>query len=161
MPNGEKEKPLASWQASEYTHSEKSGAWYIGLFALSGLLIVWSIFTKNYLFTLIVPMGAVVIYMLSQRKSEMINIVITPDGVKINDRLYSYDEDLAKFWIIYKPHGEVKTLNFDQRGIRPNLVIQLEDQNPLKIREILLKYLAEDVTREEGGIDRLARTLGL
>lgn len=159
MPN--EKDILASWRAPEYASAEKSGAWYFGLFGLAVLLIVWSILSKNYLFTLIAAMATVVIYMLSQRKPEIMDIAITPDGVKINDRLYSYDDDLVKFWIIYKPTEGVKTLNFDQRGIRPNLVLQLEDQNPLRIREILLKYLEEDVTHEEGNIDRLARTLGL
>lgn len=159
MPN--KKDIIISWTAPEYQHQEKSGAWYFGLFSISGLLILWSILTKNFLFTLIVAMTTVIIYLLNQRGPEMLDIAITPDGVKINDRLYSYDEDLRKFWIVYKPTEGVKTLNLDQKGLRPTLVLQLENQNPLRIREILLKYLEEDVTREEGNIDKLSRALGI
>ena len=159
MPN--EKDILASWTAPEYQHFEKTGVWYFGLFGLSGLLILWSILSKNYLFTLIVAMATVIIYMLNQKGPQTLKITITPDGVKINDRLFSFDEDLKKFWVIYKPTENVKTLNLDQKGLRPTLVLQLENQNPLAIREILLKYLEEDVNREEGGIDKLGRALGL
>ena len=161
MPKEIKKDILASWKAKEYPEMERSGLWYLGLFIVAGILIVWSIFTKDYLFTLIVAMATTIIYMLSQKRPEVLDIAITPDGIKINDRLYSYDEDLVKFWIVYKPHEGVKTLNLDQKGLRPNLVIQLENQNPLRIREILLKYLEEDVTREEGTLDKLGRILKL
>jgi len=62
----------------------------------------------------------------------------------------------------YEP-DEAKTLFFEFKNrVRPRLSIPLENKNPLKIRAILLKYLPEDVERENEPLsEQLSRLLKL
>ncbi|KKU49315.1 MAG: hypothetical protein UX68_C0001G0063, partial [Parcubacteria group bacterium GW2011_GWA2_46_9] len=71
-------------------------------------------------------------------------------------------KDLKSFWIIYEP-PEVKMLYFDFKNAwRPRLPIPLQDENPIEVRRLLLKYLEEDLSREsEPTSDALSRLLRL
>lgn len=151
-------KILMSWEFSEYPKYERTLGWYIGATIIFFGLLLFAVFTANYLFALIILMVAIIIFIYNLKQPAQINFVITEDGIKIGTKFYPWD-DFKNFWIIYKP-PEVKTLYFDFKGLRPNLPIYLEDQNPVKVREILLQYLKEDLTREkEPAGDELARWL--
>ena len=53
------------------------------------------------------------------------------------------------FSVVYKPKQEIKNLYFEfQNSIKPRLSIPLNNINPINIREYLLKYLKEDLTRK-------------
>jgi len=73
---------------------------------------------------------------------------ITEDGIFIGSKFIEY-EDLRSFYIIYYP-PEIKNLYFETKSvIKQRIVVPLEDQNPVYIREILLNYLDEDLEKEE------------
>ncbi|MFH1508703.1 MAG: hypothetical protein ABIE68_00890 [bacterium] len=149
---------LLSWEANEFVQYDRDQSWYLGGGILAVLLVIYSIFTSNYLFTLIIAMIVAVVYLYTQKKPEKLKVVITEKGIVLNKEFLDY-EDLEDFWILYKP-PELKTLNIGRQGFwRPHYEIQLEDINPLKVREILLEYLEENVEREEGGVDRMSRNL--
>jgi hypothetical protein len=155
------EEILMEWKAREFIQYPRHKSWYILLLVISGILVIYSIIVTNYLFAIIVVMLAIVINTLTRKEPQMLNIAITTKGVKIDEKLYTYDDDLASFWILYNP-PDLKTLNFSRKQrIAPDLVIQLENQNPLKVRELLLDHLTEDVEKEEHPVDKIARRFGL
>ena len=81
-------------------------------------------------------------------QSDEINIVITEDGVLLNDKFIEY-EDFSAFYIIYYP-PTIKNLYLQPKNsFKPVITISLEDQNPIIIRKILLQYLTEDLEKEE------------
>ncbi len=153
-----KGKILLSWQAPEYEQQRKPRNWYIASAILALILIGVSIYLRNYLLLIIVVMLGVVVILMDRKNPLIFKIEINENGIGIAEKFYPY-RDLENFWIVYDP--PLKTLNFRmKRNFFPFLAIQLEDQNPNELREILTKYLPEnhEVT-EESPKERLTRIL--
>ena len=162
MPNKEKTNQehgqlLLEWSFNEYAQPERGLSWYIiaGIFFVG--MIVSAILSRNFLFVLILILLAFIIIIHSRRSPMRVDLKIFEDGVQVGSRFYEW-RDLKSFRIVYEP-PEVKRLYFDLRPfLLPDFSVPLEDQNPLKVREILKKYLPEDLTKEyETLLDRLNR----
>lgn len=155
-----KEDVLMSWQAREFIQYDRNPAWILVVYVLAALTLIYAIWTMNFLFAVMVILFTIIIVIYTQRKPEILNVAVMKKGFKINNTLYTYEDDLEKFWILYNP-PDLKVLNFKRKqSLFPAFVIQLEDTNPLKIREMLLKYVPEDMTQDEGTIDRFSRRIG-
>lgn len=152
-------KTLASWQFPEFIKYQYTTGWYISFGIIFGLLLLYSILTANILFTLILLIAAGIIYMNRRRQPENIHFSITEEGIVLDEKLYEWPE-IKNFWVIYEP-PEVKTLYFDFKNFYlPRLPIPLQDQSPVRIREMLLDYIDEDIEREGEPIsDNLSRNL--
>lgn len=154
------EEVLMEWKAPEYKQYDRSNNWFIGLLIIAAGLIVYSLITANYLLIIITVILAVIVNSLTHKKPNTLDIAVTKKGVKIDEKLYTFAEDLDTFWILYDP-PELKTLNFKrQQRFMPEISIQLEKQNPLKIREFLLEYLDEETDKEEHMADKMSRKIG-
>jgi len=154
-------KILASWTFPEFIKYVRTTGWYIGISIVIIGIIVYSILTKDYLFLIFIVIIVAIYYLRAKREPMLIKLNVTEDGLEVSDSFYQY-KDIKNFWIIYEPPA-VKMLYFDfKTGIRPRLSIFLENQNPLKIRKILLDYLEEDLTKEnESFTDGMMRILKL
>ena len=84
---------------------------------------------------------------------------IFEDGIAVGSQFYEWS-DIKNFRIVYQP-PEVKKLYIDlKNNLLQDFSIPLEDQSPLMVRDILKKYLKEDLTKtEETLTDRLNRWL--
>lgn len=154
------EEVIMKWEAPEFEQFDRPKSWYIILLIVAILLIVYALITANYLLAIIVVMLAIVINTLTRKKPDILNMAITQKGVLISNNLYTFEEDLDTFWVLYNP-PDLKTLNFTrQQRFMPQVTVQLNNANPLKVREILLEYLEEDVEREEHVADKISRRLG-
>jgi len=150
-----------SWEFPEYFKYERSKLWYLGMGILGGILLIYCLFAKNFLFALIVIMVGIIIFLYEAKEPLNVSFSITEDGLELGRNFYPW-KDLKNFWIIYEP-PKIKTLYFIFKNAwRPRLNIPLLDQNPLKIREKLLEYLDEDLEKEEEPIsDSFGRFLKL
>jgi hypothetical protein len=151
-------KILHSWEFPEYMQYKRTRVWYIVMGIIAVALLVWAIWSNNFLFAIIVIIISLIFIFQERRKPMNIKLNIREDGLEIGRNFYSY-RDLNNFWIIYQP-PEVKKIyvSFKSRIAAP-LVISLENQNPLKIRKTLLEYLPEDLEKEEEpASDSLSRT---
>lgn len=151
-------KILMSWRAPEYEKQGKSRNWYVATFSIGAFLVGSSIWMKNYLLIIVVVMFGIVLYILNKKEPLTLDIALTEKGVKMGEKFYPYNT-LQEFWIIYDP--PVKTLNFkNNRTFFPEISMQIMDQNPVNIREILLPFLDENPEKtEESTTDRLSRLL--
>ncbi|MFA6908438.1 MAG: hypothetical protein WC289_00965 [Patescibacteria group bacterium] len=140
-------KTLLSWSFPEFVAHQRSRTWYIlAILAILGAL-VFSIFTTNPLFAVIIVITAIIIVFRNRRAPADIPFAITEDGIEVGKVFYRYDA-LTAFWIIYEP-PEVKRLYMSFRNtLRTNLSVSLENENPLKVREILLEYVEENLEHE-------------
>lgn len=135
------------WQVPEYALHERSRAWYLFMVAVAVFLIIYSIFTANFLFALIIILIVFIIFLREYNKPRDLKIQITEDGIAIGNRLIAYEE-IQNFYIIYYPPA-VKKLFLNMKGtILNDLSLPLLDNNPLLIREKLLVYLDEDLDKE-------------
>ncbi|PKL72588.1 hypothetical protein CVV26_01085 [Candidatus Kuenenbacteria bacterium HGW-Kuenenbacteria-1] len=143
-----KGKALIVWSFPEFIKHKRTQEWYFLMFATVLGLLLFSIFTKNFLFAIIIILFSIILILFDFKKPILIKFQITEKGIQASENFY-YWRELENFWIIYQL-PEVKNLYFSFKNfIKPNFIISLEDQNPLKIREILLKYLKEDLEQEE------------
>ena len=139
---------LASWSFDEYPQRQRTKRWYMTAFLIIIFLLLYSLITANFLFAVIVILGAITILMKDHYGPDKIDFAITEDGLKVGDKFYEY-ELMSKFYIIYKP-PQIKSLFVDFKSIfKPRLSIPLGNQNPLEIRASLKKYLEEDLDKEE------------
>ena len=154
-------KRFASWVFPEFEDHKRSKLWYIIASIVLIGLVIYGIASTNFLFAIFFALASFIYVIRMQRRPRIISFAITEDGLEVHESFYAY-KDLDKFWIVYEP-PEVKTLyiTFTSK-IRPLLSIPLESQNPLVIREILLRYLKEDLERDNELLsDALQRELKL
>ena len=157
----EKGNTLLSWHFPEFETYERGPIWYIIFFIIGGALILYSILTVNFLFAVIVVMVTIIILLGHRKEPSEIDIDITEAGLEIGDKFYMYKE-IKSFFIIYEP-PHVMTLFIQLKSsTKPRLSIPLNGQNPVKVRDILLTFIAEDVEKDdEPGSDFLTRALKL
>ncbi|NUM25547.1 MAG: hypothetical protein HUU49_02870 [Candidatus Buchananbacteria bacterium] len=149
-----------SWQFHEFAQHERSKSWYFWAGAAVVFLVGYSIISSNFLFGLIIIIAALTIVML-QRNNQEIEFKIAEDGIVVGKKFYEYKR-LKNFYIIFNP-PEVKTLYFEPKSFfEPRIPVALNDQDPVKIREVLLQYLEEDIDREDEPVsDQTSRMLKL
>jgi len=138
---------IAAWQVPEYDKHERPRSWYISISVIVISLLLYSYFTANFLFAVIIIIGSMIIIWNDGREPDLVRIALTSEGVEVGRKFYDYDE-LKNFSIVYKPNIDVKKLYFEFKSpLKQRLSIQLDGMNPLPIRENLLKYLPEDLER--------------
>ena len=141
-------KILASWNVREFERRDRSLVWYVGLGLIAVVLLIYAVYANNFLFIVIILLSGFVFYLQHKSGVSRVEFNITSRGIKLGTKTYYY-KDIGKFWIIYDP-PEVKKLYFVfKSSLTPRLMIQLKNQNPLTIREILLQFLEEDLEKEE------------
>ena len=142
-------KELISWNVSEYEKYKRSKLWYVFSILVAIFLILFSFWTNNFLFSIIIIIAALIIILNDGSEPINVDIKITEEGMIIGKKFYDYDE-FKNFSIVYKPHFNIKNLYFEFKNIlKHRLSIPLDDINPLPIRENLLKYLHEDLERTD------------
>ncbi len=157
----EKGNTLLTWHFPEFETYERGPIWYIIFFSIGGALLLYSILTVNFLFAVIIAMITIIILLGHRKQPTEIDIYITEAGIEIADKFYMYKE-IKSFFIIYEP-PEVMTLFIQLKtSTKPRLSIPLNNQNPVKVRDLLLNFIEEDIKKDdEPGSDFLARALKL
>ncbi|MFH1838130.1 MAG: hypothetical protein ABH808_01370 [Candidatus Kuenenbacteria bacterium] len=141
-------KILVVWNFPEFIKHKRSQRWCIFMTIMAIGLLFFALFTKSFLFAIIVILFGIILILFDLKEPISIKFQIFERGIQVAENFYLWRE-LENFWIIYQL-PETKNLYFKFKNfIKPNLVVSLEDQNPLRIREILLKYLNEDLEQED------------
>ncbi|PIZ94465.1 MAG: hypothetical protein COX81_03515 [Candidatus Magasanikbacteria bacterium CG_4_10_14_0_2_um_filter_37_12] len=145
------------WTIQEYESHDRGTLWHILMITLGIILIVYALFTGNFLFALIVILFAIVMFLQSNQEALQVNFAITDCGVVVGRRFYAYTE-FENFYVIYNP-PEVKTLFFETKSIfRPLIRIPLLDEDPVQVRDDLSQFMEEDLEKEDEPLsDRVAR----
>lgn len=146
-----------SWQVEEFVKYDRNRLWHIFMIIAGLLLVVYGMMSNNFLFSLIIILAGIILFLHSHGEPLLIPFRIAELGVVVGDRFYPYDE-LDMFFIIYQP-PEVKTLFLEPKSpLRPRLRIPLGDVNPVEVRHTLQAFLSEDTERnEEPMSDMIAR----
>jgi hypothetical protein len=152
---------LMNWTFPEYNQPLRSKLWWLAFIIVSLLLLFFAILGSNFLFGLIVVMVASMIIFRHYHQPHDVEFSITKTGLVVDKRAYLWS-DLEKYWLVFEP-PEIKNLIIDfKSSIKPHLNIPLGAQNPLRVREVLGKYLTEDLEQEsEPTTDALGRLLKL
>ncbi|MBI5222133.1 MAG: hypothetical protein HY980_01390 [Candidatus Magasanikbacteria bacterium] len=147
---------IHEWSILEYEKHARGPFWFVLAIGLGIVLALYGIFTGNFLFSLIVILAAIVLFLQAHQEPRQIPFQITDLGVVVGARFYPYSE-FENFYIIYNP-PEVKTLFLDTKNaLQPMLRVPLLDMNPIEVKHSLREYLPEDIEKEEPLTDRAAR----
>lgn len=139
---------MYEWKIPEYKQHNRGPWWIIIMSTLGLILIGYGIWTGNFLFTLVIMLAGIVLFLQHHEDPIKVPFAITSLGIVIGNKFYSFNE-LDAFFIIYEP-PEVKKLFFETDSkLKPLIAIPLKDQNPVKIRHYLRDYLPEDLDKEE------------
>ncbi|TSA46518.1 hypothetical protein D4R52_00375 [bacterium] len=147
-----------SWDAAEFLHYPKSITWFVFLGAVGVVLVGFFLYQRDYLTATMFFLFFLILFYFSEAKPKILHIRLTQSAVKLNQVSIPYSR-IKKFWIAYAP-PDVKTLNFETAAyLNRYITIQLENENPVKIREFLLQHIPEDLEQDEQFGDKISRTL--
>ena len=139
---------LHQWTIQEYDQHKRGTVWYVLMISLGLILILYGLLYSNFLFSLIIILGAIILFLQSHQEPPQVAFQITELGVVVGTKFYAYSE-LDSFYLIYNP-PEIKTLFIETNSaLRPMLRVPLLDENPLEIRASLREFLDEDLEKEE------------
>jgi hypothetical protein len=151
---------LASWEFPEHEKMERGKWWYLifGL-ALVGCLL-YAYFSQNPMFAIILVLFIIIYIIIERRGITMVKATLTISGLFINNKFLEY-KSFTNFYIIYYPPHTKSLYLQPKNNFKAIVHLPLQEENPITIREILLKFLPEDLTKEEipatDGISRLLK----
>lgn len=140
---------LHHWIVPEYNTHKRTQSWYIAASVIGLIFMIYSFFTSNFLFAVIIIFAALIIIIHDGQQPTKVKIVITDQGVVIGRKFYEYDE-LKNFAVVDRSSYNVKALYFEQKSaLRQRLSIPLEETDPADIRTTLSKHLPMDKERTD------------
>lgn len=148
---------LHEWTIQQYDRHDRSTFWYILMIGLGLLLVLYGVITGNFLFSLIIILFSIIIFLQSHQEAPQVPFRITDIGVVVGGKFYEYSE-FEGFYLVYKP-PHTKTLFLDTKSIlQPAIRVPLLDNNPIEVKHSLREFLVEDTEKEEEPLaDRAAR----
>jgi len=137
---------LAKWTAKEFAKTEEEKFLYYISIVLSVFMVVWSLRQENFLTaaTFAVLTAVTVLYIC--RNPRDVEYEIDIDGLKIDNRLYKYD-DIESFEIASKDDSSILKFKL-KNSILPVKEILLSDQNPDYIYAVMEYFLPEEKQSE-------------
>ncbi len=153
---------LHAWIVPEYVQHDRSRLWYIIASVVGFILIIYSFFSANFLFAVIIIVGALIIIIHDGQKPAKVKVTLTNEGVVIGRNFYEYGE-LKNFATVEKKNENIKNLYFEfKSALHQRLSIPLDGIEPNDIKTTLLKYLPLDKERTDIPVsEQLSRLLKL
>ncbi|MEK7084691.1 MAG: hypothetical protein AAB932_05645 [Patescibacteria group bacterium] len=148
---------IHQWTIPEYERHDRGPWWHIVVITIGLALVLYGMLSRegNFLFSLIIILGGIILFLQSRQEPLEVFFAITELGIIISDRFYPYSE-LKSFFIIYQP-PEVKTLFLDTLSpFRPMIRIPILEMNPVELRHTLQEFLPEDLEQEDEPMSDMA-----
>jgi intein/homing endonuclease len=141
-----------SWHTLEHTHIEKSSDWFWALGIVAGSAALASILFGNFLFALLIVIGASTLGLLANKVPVEIEVALTPKGILIGPEFYPY-EMLAGFWVAEDSaeHEQPVLLLDSRKWLLPHIVVPLTDVPIDTVRTYLDQYLPQTELKEPFG----------
>ena len=152
-----------SWAAPEYEEKEKSKDWFwaLGIIIVTGSIA--SAIYENYFFAALLILSGILLGFFAIKKPEMLYYELNDKGLKIKNRLYSY-ENIKSFWVQSGAPTEtgIKPLLFinSERAFMPILNIPIEEEMAQDIHFFLSSHNVPEVEMKEHPSDKIMEILG-
>ncbi len=153
-------RPFYQFDTRLKPYGKRSRAWYVLISIFFAGVIALNIYLAYYMSAIVLVLLATLLFVSASQKNHKIKVSLYTNGLKLDNKFYPW-MDFENFWILYEPPG-LKQLHLKRHSkVIGELIIELLDEHPLKIRDLLLPLLPEDATKEERNIDFLSRTFKL
>jgi hypothetical protein len=148
---------LLSWQAPEFRHYPKNLAWYITLGVILGLFIIYEIIQRDFFGALSVVIIGLFLFIFARMRPKTVTISLTPRGLHVEDTHIPYKQ-IRHFWIVNNDNHRI--INLETTAyLNRHLVLQLEDQDPEEVRNLLLEQVPEHHETEETLTQKIAHRI--
>lgn len=97
QPKHEPERILFSWNAPEFTYTQKPMGWYMILALFFIVLIVIAVLTRQWLSIAVFAVMGVAVAVIAGRKPRNLNYSVSNLGVHVGDRSYEFTKFNAYF----------------------------------------------------------------
>lgn len=152
------EEQAISWQVVTHAHKERSTDWYWGLGLLAVAGAAAAAFFGNYLFAIILLIGAASIGTLAARGPREHTIRLDQKGLVLDGTRYKW-EAIHSFWV--EEREESPRLLLTMNGLlAPHLVLPLTGADAHAVREHMRKHAEEEEQEPHLG-EHLAELFGL
>tara|TARA_B100000745_G_scaffold46060_1_gene27753 strand:+ start:6619 stop:7080 length:462 start_codon:yes stop_codon:yes gene_type:complete len=144
------------WKAYEHSHTNKGADWFwaLGIIAVSSAIV--AILFKNFLFALLIIVGAFTMALLSSKPPRERTFALTQRGVMVDESLYPYQMLVA--FCIKDRDSDNPTLIIDaQHFLTPHLVMPLAEVDVERVHTYLSEHLSEEELEEPLGQRLLER----
>ena len=159
-PGAVHNKLLLAWRAPEFISHPKSKKWFMIAGTIILALIAYAIYTDSATMAIVFIVLAGVYYMTHRQEPKIIDIKITQLGIFAGDTFYPYNT-INAFWIAYHPpYVHAINLRLGGKTFR-KITIQLDQQSPVAVREVLSGEIPEIETEEESVSEIITRVLRL
>jgi hypothetical protein len=148
---------LHAWRALEYEVYEKSARWYFFGAIFMMMLITYALFTNGAIMAITFILLGIVGFIHLQKDPRIITFAITSKGIVADKQFYQYD-NIFSFWIFYDTMHTKSISLHTKASILPFIHIPLQDEDPVMIRELLLRNIPE-IKQDPSLIDTLERVL--
>lgn len=159
-PGAYHNKLLFSWRAPEFINHQRSRRWFWIAGILILILVLYALYTNSATMAIVFIVLAGVYYLTHNQEPKIIDIKVTALGIYVDQKFYPYNQ-INSFWVVYHPPF-VQTVNL-RLGNKSftKIVIQLDRQNPVEVREALAKEIPEIEGEGESLEDAITRLLRL
>jgi hypothetical protein len=93
------DEPL-SWQASEFVHHEKEGAWFLALLGVTiALLLIDFFLVRSWTFGALIIVMAIAVVVIARRPPRTITYTLSSRGIRIDEKQFNF-QDFRAFGIV-------------------------------------------------------------
>lgn len=151
------DEPIIKWTAHEFQHYEKGPGWYLTFFIIAALILIYEIIAKDYFAALIMLIVFAIAYFYARRRPDEITVSITPKGISRNGQHIPF-HSVKYFWVVH--HDQAKAIHLETNAyLNHSVIIQLNDQDPEEVAEVLSNFIEESAPNVEPLTHRIARKL--
>lgn len=145
-----------SWVAPEYIKHDRGLLWKISAVLVVLIAAGFGIMYNAWTFSLAIVAFAVAYSLVRLEHPRDVDVKISNVGIKIGAKKIPYSR-IRAFWVIYEPPF-IQTFNIRVSGdLLLDISIQMNGQDPAKLREFLLSKIPEMEGKGESLSDALLR----
>ena len=150
------ETTLMSWNAPEFTFTNKPAGWYALLALFFVAMIGLALYTRQYLTIGLLVLMCISLVIYAQRKPRTLNYTITTHGVYVGEKSYHFDSFSSFYEISDYGQRVFELVPSKQLGTLVSLPIQEGEERTI---ESLLGSVLPKVPPRNDLIDRLLRAM--
>ncbi len=147
------------WQAPEYLYQEKDVSWYWLSIIATAILVLISLWQRNFLFLVFVVIAEAMILFWAKEYPRNIEFKLDSKGIHIGN-IKSYPFDDLEGYHIHEENDYASELILKTRNrFNPHVKILISNDDTEEIKEFLQNHLNE-LEYDESLNDRISKMLG-
>jgi len=151
------EEGLYTWQGHERTWLARGKSWYMAGGVIAIVLLVYALLTQAWTMAILISLLAGIVYLYSQEKSPIVDVVISSRGMYVGEDFYPF-EIVKSFWFSFEKHDAFLIFSL-VNSARSRVSISINPEERAAIQTVLHDYLVADDFHRESFWERIEKML--